>query len=97
MPLSARGSAGKLSGTKVARDLADLAVRVLGDEAAYGATADGAHGWQDLQAGLPGMAIAGGTNEVLRNIIGERVLGLPPEPRADKGITFADSVKGSLA
>jgi len=90
-------SAGKLSGTKVARDLADLAVRVLGDEAAYGATADGAHGWQDLQAGLPGMAIAGGTNEVLRNIIGERVLGLPAEPRADKGITFAESLKGSLA
>ena len=40
-------SAGKLAGTKVARDLADLAVRLLGDDAAYAATADGTTGWQD--------------------------------------------------
>ncbi|WP_435741673.1 acyl-CoA dehydrogenase family protein [Nocardioides sp. SYSU DS0663] len=83
-------SAGKLAGTTAARDLADLAVRVLGDDAVYGATADGSSTWQDLQAVLPGMAIAGGTNEVLRNIIGERVLGLPPEPRADKDKTFRE-------
>src|SRR3954451_11983824 len=57
-------SAGKLSGTRVARALADLAVRVLGDDAAYSANADGSTGWQELQAVLPGMAIAGGTNEV---------------------------------
>ncbi|HWJ80773.1 MAG TPA: acyl-CoA dehydrogenase family protein [Nocardioides sp.] len=85
-------SAGKLAGTKAARDLADLAVRLLGDDAVYAATADGSRSWQDLQAVLPGMAIAGGTNEVLRNIIGERVLGLPPEPRADKGLTFKELV-----
>ena len=85
-------SAGKLSGTQVARDLADLAVRVLGDDAVYADGPDGVSGWQELQAGLPGMAIAGGTNEVLRNIIGERVLGLPAEPRADKGITFKESL-----
>ena len=85
-------SAGKLAGTKAARDLADLAVRMLGDDAVYAADAEGSTGWQDLQAVLPGIAIAGGTNEVLRNIIGERVLGLPPEPRADKDVTFKDLV-----
>ncbi|MBW6434983.1 acyl-CoA dehydrogenase family protein [Actinoplanes hulinensis] len=81
-------SAGKLSGTRSARDLTDLAVRVLGPDAVTGDAE-----WQDMQAMLPGMAIAGGSDQVLRNIIGERVLGLPAEPRADKGVTFRESIR----
>jgi alkylation response protein AidB-like acyl-CoA dehydrogenase len=88
-------SAGKLAGTRAARATADLAVRLLGDEAVYARSADGSSAWQDAQASLPGMAIAGGTDEILRNILGERVLGLPPEPRADKGVTFSQSLAAS--
>jgi alkylation response protein AidB-like acyl-CoA dehydrogenase len=90
-------SAGKLAGTETARELADLCVRMLGDEAVYAEARDGTRTWTDLQASLPGLSIAGGTDEILRNILGERVLGLPAEPRADKGITFTQSVAGGLS
>lgn len=91
-------SAGKLVGTEVARTLADLAVRLLGEDAAYAddpGAAEGEPAWARMQAALPGLAIAGGTNEVLRNVLGERVLGLPPEPRADKGVTFRESLEAA--
>ena len=40
--------------------------------------------------GAPGLRIAGGTDEILKNVIAERVLGLPQDPRADKGLAFKD-------
>ncbi|HET7405584.1 MAG TPA: acyl-CoA dehydrogenase family protein [Mycobacteriales bacterium] len=78
------GSAGKLAGTAVARRIADLGVRMQLDDAVFQQSGAGDARWQNVQASLPGIAIAGGTNEVLKNILGERVLGLPPEPRLDK-------------
>jgi alkylation response protein AidB-like acyl-CoA dehydrogenase len=85
-------SAGKLAGTAAARLVVDAGVRLLGEDAVY-AGADGDDTWQRTQSYLPGMALAGGTDQVLRNILGERVLGLPPEPRTDKTAPFSGGAR----
>jgi alkylation response protein AidB-like acyl-CoA dehydrogenase len=63
----------------------DLIADVLGPDAL---SADGE--WAYMISFLPGLKSAGGTEEILRNTIGERVLGLPPAPRLDKGIPFSE-------
>ena len=45
-------------------------------------------GYRYLRA--KGNSIEGGTSEILRNVVAERVLGLPPEHRVDKGIAWKD-------
>jgi len=46
--------------------------------------------FQDVFLEAPGNRIAGGTDEILLNIIAERVLGMPPSIRADKGVPFSE-------
>jgi alkylation response protein AidB-like acyl-CoA dehydrogenase len=89
-------SLGKLVGAALAQDMAAFGIELGG---VAGTTHDSAvtpgdSTWQDMYLAIPGLRIAGGTDEVLRNIIAERVLGLPPETRADKGIAFKDIPTG---
>jgi len=62
---------------------------LIGDTLGPDALEDGEE-WAYMISFLPGLKSAGGTEEILRNTIGERVLGLPPEPRLDKGIPFSE-------
>jgi alkylation response protein AidB-like acyl-CoA dehydrogenase len=64
---------------------ADLGADLLGPDALEPDT-----DFSYLISFLPGLKSAGGTEQILKNTIGERVLGLPPEPRLDKGIPFSE-------
>jgi alkylation response protein AidB-like acyl-CoA dehydrogenase len=84
------GSGSKLRGSAGLKAAASLAVRVLGADGIAGIDGDGNAEWETLFLTSPSISIRGGTDEIQRNIVGERVLGLPPEPRADVDVPFAD-------
>jgi alkylation response protein AidB-like acyl-CoA dehydrogenase len=80
------GSGMKLRGSALFRDYTALAARILGPEIALDP-----HGeWQTLLLTAPSLSIRGGTDEIQRNIVGERVLGLPEEPRVDRELPFEE-------
>jgi acyl-CoA dehydrogenase len=79
------GSIGKLLGGRITSQLGELTVALAGPAAVAGETR-----LAQTMLGAPAGHIAGGSDEVMKNIIGERVLGLPGEPRPDKGVAWRD-------
>lgn len=79
------GSLGKLLWTEGMRTMTETVAAILGPKLLADTGEWGTFEWGEHVLGAPGYRIAGGSDEVQRNIIGERVLGLPREPRADTG------------
>jgi alkylation response protein AidB-like acyl-CoA dehydrogenase len=74
-------SIAKLSVTNNLRRISDFLGAALGPKLMAESGEWGTFAWADFVLGVPGMRLAGGTDEVMKNIISERVLGLPKEKR----------------
>ena len=84
-------SIGKYVGASKSQDMASFAIDLL---EMSGVVSDPELSWrsgmlQETFMGAPGMRIAGGTDEIMLNILAERVLGMPQDVRVDKGIPFS--------
>ena len=85
------GSIAKLNGALIARLVRDTSISLVKAEAqAWDTESENGEQWANACLGAAGISIAGGTDEVQRNIIGERVLGLPKEPDPFKGAAWED-------
>jgi len=74
-------SIGKLALTMNMMKVGQLVGEILGPRLVADTGEWGTYAFSEMVRGTPGMRVAGGTDEVMRNIVGERVLGLPKEPR----------------
>jgi alkylation response protein AidB-like acyl-CoA dehydrogenase len=100
------GSLGKLATSVVGRRLAKFMPALIGADATLidgydnvpsmtrrDIRRDGRYAIQRSFVGSPGMAIAGGTDQIQRTIIGDRVLGLPREPSIDRGVPWSQTLR----
>ncbi|MFD8963920.1 acyl-CoA dehydrogenase family protein [Streptomyces sp. NPDC059568] len=82
-------SLGKLAGSEVGRQARDISLSLLGAESLLtGEETTGGGAFQQMALSVQALSIAGGTDEIQRNLIGERVLGLPREPETDRDVPF---------
>ncbi len=73
----------------------EFVARVLGPRITADTGEWGTYAWNGMLLGVPGMRVAGGTDEVLRNIVGERVLGLPKDPGINTTSPFRELAVGT--
>jgi alkylation response protein AidB-like acyl-CoA dehydrogenase len=86
-------SVAKLAFALVSKETAELTIALQGPRGMLTGDAAPANGyWQQQFLSAPSYRIAAGSDEIQRNIIGERVLGLPGDVRVDKDVPFRDLV-----
>ncbi len=93
----AEASLGKLVGAVMNQEIANFVCQLLGPAGIIEddtLSPQRAH-FQQSVLFSPGVRLAGGTDEIMRNILAEQVLGLPQAPRADKGMAFQDIPSGA--
>ena len=88
-------SIGKLALAQNLTNLSAWVSDVLGPRMTADTGEWGTFAWTKFVLGTPAMRIAGGSDEVMRNIVGERVLGLPKEPGIDTTSPFKDLKVGT--
>jgi len=88
-------SIAKLAGTMNTTRLTTFLSKVLGAKLQADSGEWGTFAWHQLVVGAPGGRIAGGSDEVMRNIVGERVLGLPKDAGIDSTSPFRDLKVGT--
>ncbi len=89
-------SIAKLAASEQGRRARDLSMAILGARGMLmGSDAPDDGMFQQLALSVHASSIAGGTDEIQRNIIGERVLGLPKEPQVDRDIPFKEIQVGT--
>ena len=90
-------SISKLVGASMIYEVASMALDIQGLAGIRTdhSTLPGNGRFQDMLLRSPGARIEGGTDEILRNIIAERVLGLPGEIRVDKSVPFNEIPSGN--
>ncbi|MBP7629960.1 MAG: acyl-CoA dehydrogenase family protein [Acidimicrobiales bacterium] len=86
-------SGAKLSLTRNLQAVAEFAGHVLGPRMVADTGEWGTYAWGQFVCGVPGMRVAGGTDEVLKKIISEQVLGLPKDVGIDTTSPFKDLPK----
>jgi alkylation response protein AidB-like acyl-CoA dehydrogenase len=97
IPVGSKGSVAKLATALLARQSSNLGMALGGPGAQAWAAGPGGGALALDSLSSPMRAIAGGTSEIQRNTIGERVLGLPKEPQVDRGVPFRELLQNPVA
>jgi alkylation response protein AidB-like acyl-CoA dehydrogenase len=90
-------STAKLALTNNLKAYSEWVARVIGPRITADTGEWGTYAWSKLLLGVPGMRVAGGTDEIMKNIVAERVLGMPKDPGIDSTTAFKDLMVNSTS